>query len=74
MADQKDTIENPGISQATISSKIAFITSVNKPNVIMFMGNVSILSTGFIIIFRIPKIKAAIRASTKLLTDIPEMI
>lgn len=70
-AGQKPSTSNPVRITPADQSKKAFITTENKPNVIINKGNEKNCRIGFMIVLRKPIINAAIKAQRKLLTLIP---
>jgi hypothetical protein len=70
-AGQKPSTSNPVRIAPADHSKKAFITTENKPKVIINKGNEKNCSIGFMIVLRKPIINAVIKAQIKLLTLIP---
>ncbi len=64
-AGRNPTTSNPSITELESRMSKAFITKVNKPSVIMVIGNVIMTSIGLIKIFTNPiKIESQIAAHT----------
>lgn len=62
---------NPRTSQLVKSTRSALMTNVNKPNVIIVIGNDNRINTGLTIALRIPKTSAIINAVPKFATCMP---
>ena len=67
----KPITSKPSIKLATNQNRVAFITKVNKPKVIIVTGSVSITKIGLRIAFTKPKIKAVMTAAYQPDTSIP---
>lgn len=74
MAVQKETIENPGTTAATISSIIALIMIRNRPNVSTLIGKEITIKSGFSVAFTMPSTIPANNILTKFSNCIPATI